>query len=182
MHSKKVLVPIANGTEELEAVTIIDVLRRAELAVRVASVETKEITGAHHIKIVADSLFEDETIDDYDAIILPGGTNGAKFFASYQPLIKALSHFIKQKNLVAAICASPALVLAQNGLLKDSSATCYPELKHMLTNYVDEKVVIANNIITSQGPATALEFSFALIEELANKNIAQKIKGDMCYS
>jgi protein deglycase len=179
MINKNILVTIANGIEELEAVTIIDVLRRASLVVRVTSIQDREITGANGIKIVADSIFMDEIIEDYDAIVLPGGTDGAKKFAAHAPLCDAIKKFHSNNNLVAAICASPALVLSKIGILDDKKATCYPALKEHIRNYVDQEVVQDKNIITSQGPGTALKFSFQLVKILAGEQIANDVKNGM---
>ena len=176
---KNILVPVAHGIEEIEAVTIIDTLRRAGQAVRVTSIEEREIMGANGIKIVADSLYIDEVIEDYDAIILPGGTEGARLFAAHGPLVKALKIFAKSDKLVAAICASPALVLAHHGILDDKKATCYPSFKGELKNYVDQKVVEDGNVITSQGPATAISFALALAKKLAGQKVADEVKNGM---
>lgn len=175
MLNKNILLPIANGIEEIEAVTIIDILRRAQVSVRVSSIEGRQITGANGIKLVADSDFIDEAIEDYDAIILPGGTEGAKHFAEYSPLKEALIKFNKDKKLVAAICASPALVLAKFGLLDNKKATSYPSFKQHIKNYVNERVVIDGNIVTSQGPGTALGFSLKLAQILMGEKIAQEV-------
>jgi 4-methyl-5(b-hydroxyethyl)-thiazole monophosphate biosynthesis len=179
MLSKNILVPVANGIEELECVTIIDVLRRAGLAVRVSSIENREITGANGIKIIADSEFIDEVIEDYDAIILPGGTEGAEHFYDYTPLVQALTSFASTNKLIGAICASPALVLARAGLLDSKRATCYPALKAKLKHYSTDAVIVDGNIITSQGPGTALTFALKLAEILAGAKIAQDIKAAM---
>ena len=179
MFNKNVMVVIADGIEELEAVSIIDVLRRAQVGVRVSSVEDREITGANSIKIMADSIYADEAIEDYDGIILPGGTNGARLFAAYSPLLKDIKDFVKDKKLVAAICASPALVLAKSGILDNKKATCYPQFKDKIPNFVDEKVVEDGNIITSQGPGTALAFALKLAQRLAGEKIALEVQTGM---
>lgn len=179
MLNKNILVPVATGIEEIECVTIIDVLRRADIDVRVCSIEDREIIGAHGIKIVADSLFLDEVLEDYDALVLPGGSEGAERFYDYSPLVQSLTSFVKTGQLVGAICASPALVLARAGLLDSVKATCYPEYKSKLQHYQDERVVIDGNIITSQGPGTAFDFAFKLVEILAGAKISHKIKTGM---
>ncbi len=179
MFSKNVIVVIADGIEELEAVSIIDVLRRAQVGVRVSSIEDREITGANGIKIMADSIYVDEAIEDYDGIILPGGTNGARLFAAYSPLLKDIKDFVKDNKLVAAICASPALVLAKTGILDNKNATCYPQFKDKLAKFVDEKVVEDGNIITSQGPGTALAFALRLAHKLAGEKVALEVKTGM---
>jgi 4-methyl-5(b-hydroxyethyl)-thiazole monophosphate biosynthesis len=179
MLTKNVLVPIANGIEEIEVVTIIDVLRRGGLSVRVSSIEEREITGANGIKIVADSDFIDEALDDYDAIVLPGGTEGAEYFFAFAPLGNAIKRFVKEERLVGAICASPAIVLAGLNLLDDKKATSYPSFKHLIKNYIDEKVVVDKNIVTSQGPGTALLFALKLLEIMAGTGIYNKVKSGM---
>lgn len=179
MLKKNVLVPIANGIEEIEATTIIDVLRRAGLTVRVSSIEDREVTGANGIKIVADSDFIDEVLEDYDAIVLPGGTEGAERFVAYPALRDALKNFNRRQNMVAAICASPALVLAKLGLLDGKKATCYPSFKQHINNFVNEKVVVDAHVVTSQGPGTALSFAFKLAEILAGSKVANEVKEGM---
>lgn len=179
MLSKNVLVPVADGIEEIEAVTIIDVLRRAGLSVRVCSIEDREVTGANGIKIMADSIFLDEVVEDYDAIVLPGGTNGARLFQAFSPLVKALKTFAKSGKLVAAICASPALVLEPSGILEGKKATCYPAFKRELSRFIDEKVVEDQNVITSQGPGTALAFALKLVQRLAGEKKAEEVRAGM---
>jgi 4-methyl-5(b-hydroxyethyl)-thiazole monophosphate biosynthesis len=179
MLNKNILVPIAHGIEELEFVTIVDVLRRAGINIRVSTIEDREIVAANKVKIVADSNFIDEALEDYDGIVLPGGTKGAERFHEYSPLGQALSHFMKNNELIGAICASPALVLAPLGLLDNKEATCYPAFKHKLKNYSQKPVVIDGTIITSQGPGTALLFALTLAEILAGKEAARDVKEAM---
>jgi 4-methyl-5(b-hydroxyethyl)-thiazole monophosphate biosynthesis len=179
MLSKNILVPIARGIEEIETVTIIDVLRRAGISVRVSSIEEREVIGAHGIKIVADSDFSDEAIEDYDGIVLPGGSEGAKRFAECTPLITAIKKLNADKELIAALCASPAVVLTKAGVLNNKKATGYPSFKNQIKNYVDEKVVIDGNIVTSQGPGTAMVFALRLVEILADKKTASEVKAQM---
>lgn len=179
MNKANVLVAIADGCEELETVTIIDVLRRASLSVRVSSIMDRQITCALNTKIVADSDFMDEVLEDYDAIVLPGGTKGAENFAEYSLLIDELKNFLKEGKLIAAICASPALVFAPNGFLSDKKATCYPALKSHIAHYVDQPVVVDGNVITGQGPASALPFALALVEKLAGLAQVKEVKTGM---
>lgn len=182
MLNKNILVPVASGIEELEFITIVDVLRRACVEVRVCSVEEREISTAHQVKITADSQFIDEVIEDYDGIILPGGSDGAERFFEFSPLAEALEKFAKEELLIGAICASPALVLAPLGILDTKKATCYPSFKAKLKNYTNEAVVVDKNIITSQGPGTALAFAFKLVEILAGREKAKSLKFDMLYT
>lgn len=182
MFAKNVLIPLAQGFEELEAVSIIDVLRRGKIGVRISSIEEREIIGAHGIKLIAESDFADEVVENYDAIVLPGGTEGAKRLYAYTPLATALMSFATEGRIIAAICASPALVLAELGLLEKTKATCYPCFKSHIKNFVDEKVVVDANIITSQGPGTAIAFALKLIELLSDKDNEQEVRGAMLYS
>ncbi len=179
MKKAIVLVAVAQGTEELEAVTIIDVLRRADISVRVSSIMERQITGALGTKIVADSDFTDEVLADYDAIILPGGTEGAKNFADYTLLIDELKNFFKEGKLIAAICASPALVLADHGLLDHKQATCYPALKSHIKHFVDQAVVVDGQVVTGQGPGSAMEFALTLVGILAGKPMLKEVKSGM---
>jgi 4-methyl-5(b-hydroxyethyl)-thiazole monophosphate biosynthesis len=179
MLKKNVLVPIATGIEEIEAVTIIDVLRRAGISVRVATIEEREVTGANGIKIVADSDFIDEVLEDYDAIVLPGGSEGAKRFSAHGGLCDALETFNHNENLIAAICASPAVVFAPLGFLDKKKATGYPSLASAVKHYQNEKVVVDGNIVTSQGPGTAMPFALKLVEILAGAKMANDVRTAM---
>ncbi|MCA9508458.1 MAG: DJ-1/PfpI family protein, partial [Myxococcales bacterium] len=168
MKQNNILVAVADGCEELETISIIDILRRADFGVRVCSIMDRQITCALGTKLIADSVFIDEEIDDYDAIVLPGGTNGAENFAQYTPLLEELNNFFNKKKIIAAICASPAIVFAKRGWLENKKATCYPALRDMLPHYVDKPVVVDANIITGQGPASAMEFAFAIAQHLSS--------------
>ncbi len=173
--SKKVLVAIADGTEELEAVTIIDVLRRAEADVTVASVGDIQITASRGVNLVADAVILDCVGTVYDLIALPGGMPGAEHLRDTKELIEMLNEQAASGRLYAAICASPAVVLKPHGLLKDKKATCYPSLLLDLDNPEQAKVVVDGNCITSQGPGTALEFSLKLIELLFDKEKSREV-------
>lgn len=168
-----VLVPIADGTEELEAVTIIDVLRRANINVTVASVmPTRTVTTARKIKIEADCLITDCLNQTFDLIALPGGMPGAANLRDSQALTQLLTQQDTEKKWIAAICASPAVVLAHHKLLKNH-ATAYPTYAEQLSTCKtssNKTLVIDDNCITSQGPATALEFALTLVEVLTDKN------------
>lgn len=173
--SKNVLVAIADGTEELEAVTIIDVLRRAKADVTVASVGSRKITASRGVKLVADVVISDCVGKVYDLIALPGGMPGAENLRDSNELTEILKVQASSGKLYAAICASPAVVLKHHGLLQNKKATCYPTLASALDNAVDSKVVVDGNCITSQGPATALHFSLKLVELLFGKEKAQQV-------
>jgi len=177
--SKKVLVAIADGTEELEAVTIIDVLRRAEADVTVASVDDMQITASRGVKLVADAVISDCFGTVYDLIVLPGGMPGAEHLRDSKELIDMLKTQAASGRLYAAICASPAVVLKPHGLLENKKATCYPSLLSDLDNAEQEKVVVDGNCITSQGPGTALEFALKLVELLFDKQKSHEVADAM---
>ncbi|EFA81809.1 hypothetical protein PPL_05804, partial [Heterostelium album PN500] len=167
---KLVLVPIADGSEEMELSIIIDVLRRAGAKVTVASVSSNlQIDGSRHIKIVADQLIEniDNNIQ-WDLIALPGGMPGASNLSECNKLIELLKKQKAEHKLLAAICASPAVVLNKHSLL-GNEATCYPAknyIDQLGSKYIDQRVVVDRNIITSQGPATSFEFVLELVNQL----------------
>lgn len=178
--SKKVLVPIADGTEEIEAVCIIDTLRRAEANVTVASVGKQTVTASRGVKIQADALIADCTGIIYDLIALPGGMPGAEHLRDCAPLINMLREQKKQGRFYAAVCASPAVVFAHHHLIDDKSATCYPSMQEKLPYPVaDRTVVIDGNCITSQGPATALPFAVKLVEVLYGQQKAADVAAAM---
>ena len=176
--SKKAIVVLAEGFEEIEAVTCIDILRRAGIDVTVAGLEKTEVKGAHELLIRADKKLAEAGID-FDACVLPGGMPGAANLAASERLDHLIKTMHKQGKIIAAICASPALVLGPSEILKNKSATCYPGMQDKFrpqTCYKEENVVIDGNIVTSRGPATALQFSLAIAEKLAGKETSEKIR------
>lgn len=182
--SKTVLVPIANGIEELEAVTIIDTLVRAGAEVTVASVQDDlAVTASRGTKLVADAPIEVCSSNKYDLIVLPGGLPGAEHLRDCDTLTAMLKQQNCHGRLYAAICASPAFVLASHGLIGDKRATCYPSMVDKLgDNGTDkERVVVDGNCITSQGPGTALEFSLKLVEVLFGESTYLEVAGAMLF-
>jgi len=175
--SKEVLVPIAEGTEELEAVTIIDVLRRAGAVVTVASVSGLQVTASRGVKLVADRLVADCATNVYDLVVLPGGMPGAENLRDSPELEILLKRQQKEGRLFGAICASPAVVLEHHGLLAGRRATCYPTFATKLksADAAGSRVVADDQCVTSQGPGTALEFSLTLVELLYGKEKAGEI-------
>lgn len=179
--TKRVLVPIANGTEEIEAVSIIDTLRRAGAEVTVASVGQLQVTASRGVKLVADAKISDCVKQTYDCIALPGGMPGAEHLRDCTPLVEKLKQQKQSGRLYAAICASPAVVLQPHGLLQGIRATCYPSMQDKLdpTHVADEKVVVDGNCVTSQGPGTAIVFALALVELLFDAKKAREVAGAM---
>jgi len=175
--TKKVLVPIADGTEEIEAVCIIDVLRRAEAEVVVASVGEKEVTCSRGVKIVADKLIGECLADTFDMIALPGGIPGAENLRDSADLITILKQQASGGGFFGAICAAPAVVLQTHGLLENRQATTHPGFADQLVPNasIESRVVVDGNCITSRGPGTALEFALKLVEILYGKEKALEV-------
>lgn len=175
----KVLVPIANGNEDIETITIIDVLRRGGLTVTVASVhESKHIVAVYGSKLEADVLLTDVADQMFDAIVLPGGMPGAEHLRDCALLIDMLEKHDIQDTLLAAICASPAVVFGTHGFLVDKQATCYPGFESGLSGaeYIaNEPVVMDGNILTGKGPAAAMVFSLTVLGNLKGYETAQSV-------
>ena len=173
-----VFVHLAEGFEEIEAITIVDLLRRANIEVKTVSVSSeKSVVGSHGIKIVADLLFEEASYDKCSMIVLPGGMPGAKNLDEHNGLGDKIIEFNNQGKWLAAICAAP-LVLGHMGVLLGRDAVCYPgfeeELQGAEVKYDD--VCIYENIITSRGPSTAISFALELIEVLSDEYEKDRIK------
>lgn len=176
--SPKILVPIADGSEEMEAVMIIDVLRRAKAEVVVAAVGDKlEIVASRKVKLVADVLLDEAAKSSYDLIVLPGGLGGAQAFANSETLVNLLKKQSESDRYYGAICASPALVLEPHGLLKGKKATAFPAMCEKLSDKseVENRVVVDGKLITSRGPGTSVEFSLAIVEKLLGREKALEI-------
>ncbi|KAL0036601.1 hypothetical protein WJX79_002168 [Trebouxia sp. C0005] len=167
--TKKVLVPLGNGTEEMEAVTIIDVMRRAGATVTVASVESDlTVKCSRDVKIVADELISHAAERQFDLIVLPGGAPGSEALKQSNDLRDLLKQQQSNDKPYAAMCAAPAVVLEAHGLLKGKKATAHPAFVSKLTDSsaAEQRVVVDGNLVTSRGPGTALEFALALVEQL----------------
>lgn len=176
--SKRALIAVAEGVEDLECVTLIDVLRRAEIEVLVASIEERRmITCARGTRLTADAMLVDVLAQDFDLIVLPGGMPGAQHLAEFEPLAERVRQQAKAGELFAAICAAPALALQQYGVLRQRRMTCYPAFSDRLSGctFVDEAVVVDGNCITSQGPGTALAFALTLVEQLVGRSTRNEV-------
>lgn len=175
MTTKQVLVPIAHGSESLETVTIVNVLRRADLAVTVASVEAGlAIDASRGLKLQADLRFDELPETLWDLIVLPGGEAGARTLAAHTPLARLLHAQRVEHRWIGAICAAPATVLVPQGLLDGKQATGYPALRDALLHYVDQPVVIDGHTVTGQGPASAIAFALTLVEKLAGADVRRR--------
>jgi len=173
----RLIVPLAEGFEEIEAVAIIDVLRRANIKVDVVGIDDEIVSGRNGIKILCDKIITDVRPEDYDGIVLPGGNPGYKNLENNQQVINFIKAFENRGKLIAAICASPT-ILEKIGVLEGKKATCYPTMKDKIKNFVDERVVVDKNIITSQGPGTAIEFALEIVK-FFNPSAYEQLKKDL---
>lgn len=175
---KKIIVPLAEGFEEIEAISIIDILRRANIEVATVQLnDDEEVLGAHGIKVKADLKLNDlESLDYYDGIAVPGGMGGVNNLMANNTILEIIKSLSDAGKIVSAICAGP-MVLEKAGVLKGIKATCYPGLEDELKSakIVDEIVVVDNNIITSKGPATAGVFALELIGQLLGEEIKNAV-------
>ncbi|MCF7874114.1 MAG: DJ-1/PfpI family protein [Candidatus Omnitrophica bacterium] len=176
--AKKAIILLAEGFEEIEAVTCVDILRRAGIQTTTIGVTNLIVGGSRRLELKTDMTISDLPLD-YDAVILPGGMPGAENLAKSVQVTTLLKEADNQGKIIAAICAAPAVVFSPLGLLDSKTATCYPGLEENFsetTTHKTEKVVTDKNLITSQGPATALEFALKIVETLTNNELSQKIK------
>jgi 4-methyl-5(b-hydroxyethyl)-thiazole monophosphate biosynthesis len=178
---KSILVILAPGFEEIEAITPIDILRRADIDVTIASLENDlHVRSRGNIIVIAETKLNDVLNKNFDAILLPGGP-GTKNLRDDSRVLALVNQFHDEGKLVGAICAAPT-VLLDAGLLDGKRYTAHFSVNDELTNIQKQSAVIKDrNIITSQGPGTAPQFGFALVEALINKQAADKIASDICY-
>jgi 4-methyl-5(b-hydroxyethyl)-thiazole monophosphate biosynthesis len=171
----RVLVPLAEGFEEIEAITIIDLLRRAGIETITAAIKSNPVTGSHGITVTADIIYNES--GDFDAIILPGGMPGSTNLKNDQRVISIIKKINSSGGLTAAICAAP-IVLSEAGVLKNRKFTCYPGYEKDIPEgiHINDSVVIDGSIITGMGAGPAPLFALAIIEYLKNKETAQRIK------
>ena len=171
---------LADGFEEIEAVTPVDLLRRAGVnAFTVSIYDTPHVKGAHGIKFEADMTFDPSQLEGADLLVCPGGLPGASNLAENKVLGELLRRQHASGRLVAAICAAPAVTLAPLGILEGKAATCYPGFEDLLAaggaDHKAERVVRDGNIITANGPASAFPFGLALVDALCGADKAEEI-------
>lgn len=179
----KVYVFLAEGFEEIEGLTVVDLLRRANLETEMVSVmEGRQIKGSHGIKVTADSMFADVDFSDADLLVLPGGMPGTLNLGNHEGLCELLRKHYEAGKMIAAICAAPS-VFGQLGFLKGRAATCYPGFEDKLegASVCAEKVVVDGTVTTAKGMGTAIDFSLKLIEQLLDKETADKISEGIIY-
>lgn len=179
----KVYVFLADGFEEIEGLTVVDLLRRAGIETEMVSImETKQVQGAHGIPVVADSLFDAQDYADAALLVLPGGMPGTTNLGSHEGLCALLKKQDEAHGKIAAICAAPS-VLGRLGLLKGRVAACYPGFEDQLEGAVlcGTKVALDDHITTAEGMGAAIDFSLELIGQLTDRETAEKIGAAIRY-
>ncbi|MBQ3732066.1 MAG: DJ-1/PfpI family protein [Muribaculaceae bacterium] len=173
---------LADGFEEVEAMTSIDVMRRAGMPVVTVSINPGlEVTGAHGVTVAADSLFDDNDYSGAEWLVLPGGMPGATNLAAHEALCDALLAQDEAGGKVSAICASPAIVLAPLGLLGGRQAVCYPGMEAPVPDVTwgDAPVAVDGNITTGNGPAAAAPFALAMVAQSMGQDVADGVARGM---
>lgn len=182
-NTTKVLIPLATGCEELEAVTIIDLLRRAEIDVTTASLDGQPVICARKTVLIADTTLQAILYDDFDLLVLPGGLPGADNLNNDPRIHQLITRLTNENKSVAAICAAPKVLLT-NGILNGKKVSAYPGsltaldalLKSNNVELTDTPVEIDGNVITSRGPGTAMDFALALIEILLGRDVRNEVE------
>lgn len=178
---KTIFVFLADGFEEIEALTPVDILRRAGLSVKTVSVMDEQVVaGAHGVPVLADVMFDEVNAEDAEMILLPGGLPGATNLDAHQGLSQMILDFAKEEKPLAAICAAP-LVFGNRGLLEGKKATCYPGFETYLkgAQYTAALVEKDGNFITGKGPGAAMEFAFAIVEKYCGMDKVNELKQGM---
>lgn len=180
----RVCIFLAEGFEEVEALTVVDLLRRADIKIDMVSIgDSLKVRGRSGIEVTADVLWKDSNADTADMLILPGGMPGVTYLGQHKGLTDLIMEYAAGGKLLAAICAAPT-VFGQLGILEGKNATCYPGLEGKLTGAVirtDEKVITDGNITTSRGVGTAIDFALRLISILADEEISKKVARGIVY-
>lgn len=179
----KVCVFLAEGFEEIEALTVVDLLRRAGIDVDTVSVTgSLLVTSSHKITVTADKLFEDVDFGGVDMLVLPGGMPGTKNLEAFVPLMEQLDIFYKKEKNIAAICAAPS-ILGHRGMLKGKRACSFPEFESHLegAEITANKTEVSGNIITGRGMGCAIDFSLAILTELQGKEAAEAVAKKIIY-
>lgn len=179
----RVIVVLAEGFEEIEGLTVVDILRRAQIETGIMSVTgRKEVCGSHCITVTADCLFEEADIEKADMIVLPGGMPGTVNLRGHGQLCHVLLDFDRKKKYIAAICAAPS-ILGELGMLEGRRACAYPAFEDALTGaeVVDAPVVTDGHIVTGQGMGAAIPFALELTALLEGKNKAEEIRRAIVY-
>ncbi len=177
---KKVLIPLAEGFEEIEALAVADVLRRGGLEVVLVGLPGSIVKGRSDIKVISDKKIEDIDPKNFDAVVLPGGSPGYINLGRSQKVLDMLVDFNDQEKLIAAICAAPC-ILSKLGIIDERKATIYPGMEKDIPRPRPGKVVVDGHVITSEGPGTAIDFALEIIKNLLGKGKANEVKKEIVY-
>lgn len=175
---------MANGCEEIEGLTVVDIARRAGIEIDMISINVgKEITSSHKVTFLCDKTKYEADFECYDGIVLPGGMPGTLNLGADETVTKVIRDYTREHKLVAAICAAPS-VLGENRLLEGKCATCHPGFEEKLlgAKFVESSVVIDENIITSRGMGTAIDFGLAIVRYFTDEETVNKIKAGLVYA
>lgn len=175
---------LAEGFEEIEALTVVDVMRRAGMDLKTVSItECHKVLGAHGIPVLADILLSEADMENAEWLIAPGGMPGSTHLSNCETLNRALKQHAQAGGKIAAICAAPAVVLYPLGILDGKDATCYPGFENecVKAKMCDSPVVVSDNVITANGPATALRFALTIVANSMGDGIAQEIGSGMLH-
>lgn len=179
----KTAIFMADGCEEIEGLTVVDILRRAGLEIEMVSLNgTTSVTGSHKITFLADTTFESVDFDTFDAVVLPGGMPGTLRLGEHEGVNQRIQKFAKEGKLVCAICAAPS-VLGAAGILENRHAVCHPGFEEKLTGAItsEDSVVTDGNIITSRGMGTAIDFALAIVRYLKDDTAVNDLKQKLVY-
>lgn len=180
---KKIGIFMADGCEEIEGLTVVDIVRRAKFEIVMISItENREITGSHQIKFLADTCSSEVDFDTLDGIVLPGGMPGTLNLGADDTVKKVIKKYAEEGKLVAAICAAPS-VLGENGILNGKRATCHPGYEEKLSgaDCLTDSVVVDGNIITSRGMGTSVDFGLAVARYFTDDETVEQVKKGLVY-
>lgn len=180
----KIMVMLADGFEEVEALTVVDVLRRADVQCDMVCIdENRNVAGSHKIIVKADYSIDEVNTSEYDGIVLPGGMPGAVNLRNSIKVVETVKDYYATGKIVAAICAAP-IVLDKAGIIAGKRITSYPSFESQLSNciYCQDAVCVDGHIITSRGPATALAFAYEILNAVGKAKEAEELKDGMLYN
>lgn len=179
----KIGIFMADGCEEIEGLTVVDIVRRAKMEITMISINgKKEVTGTHNMVFFADALASEVDFEEFDAIVLPGGGPGTRNLGADDTVNQIIKKFAAEGKLVCAICAAPS-VLGAAGILQGKKATCYPGFEDKLTgaSVSADAVVVDGNVITGRGMGAAIPFALEIVRYLAGDEAAETIKNGIVY-
>lgn len=180
---QKAAIFLAPGLEEIEALTVVDLLRRADIEIAMISIsDDLQVTGSHNIQICADKKWSEAEFEEVDMIILPGGVPGTKNLEAHEPLLQKIVAFHEEKKYISAICAAPS-ILGHLGILKGKNACCFPDYESHLKGAIvtQNEVEVSEHIITSRGMGCAIPFGLAIVERFRGKQIAESLSKKIIY-